>query len=79
MTLVDTSSGNQFARVSLELPLRPRATWWVTAVIAPSIDHAAEEIFMGPPARYAAKPLPTGDSIYVSAYSRPRRCRVIIY
>jgi hypothetical protein len=78
MTVVDTSTGQQLAMVSFDLPLKRRTTWWVVAVIAPGIDHKLEGMFMNAGA-YFSRPLSGGDSLYVSTYYRSRRCGIIIY
>jgi len=83
VTVVDTStvarSEQWLAEATFEVPLTPRHVWWITSIIAPRIDRKVEELIVGSPARYVAKPLPDGDSLYISAYGRQRRCGVILY
>ena len=83
VTVVDTSlaapAEHPLAEAIFELPLTVRHVWWITSIIAPRLDRKVDELIVGSPARYVAKPLPGGDSIYVTAYGRRQRCGVIFY
>lgn len=80
--VVDTSSLNPLEHpigsARLELPLKPHWVWWVTSIISPRRDRELDELRVGPPARSAAIALPRGDSLYVTAYGRARRCGIIL-